>query len=475
MHGKHRKKAPRFLLFRWVAAAVLAVAVSVSSFATVMANTVSANVMDGDESYTFSMNSAELGEILAQAQDLGLEPLGPLDVAERVENTTTVIIRRGVSIAVEDAGARTNLVAYRGDTVLKTLEDHNILIKDTDRVEPSRNTLVEAGMTVEIRRSCQITVAADGEEKKLTLVGGTVADALKEAGVSLGRRDTVNYSQDEALFDSMVIRVSRPTKITVTADGQTGEFEISATTVEVALEKCGVELSENDRLNVGRKEKPADGMEIVVTRVTVEEQTETETLDYPTQYVTSDEMYEDETAVRTPGEPGQKEVTYRLTYVEGELESKEAVSEETIQEPVPEVVVQGTLERPAPEEEIPEVNTAPSGGTSGGNTFVDMYGNTVSYSKKLVGECTAACIPGGTTSIGMTAQYGVIAVDPSIIPYGTRMYVVSPDGSVVYGYGVAGDTGGALLSGRVLADLYYNTLEECSIIGRRDMVVYLLD
>ncbi len=106
--------------------------------------------------------------------------------------------------------------------------------------------------------------------------------------------------------------------------------------------------------------------------------------------------------------------------------------------------------------------------------LTDPWGNEISYSKTITGTCTAYCIPGGTTSIGLEAVRGVIAVDPDIIPYGTRMYVASPDGRIVYGYGVAGDTGGACMAGDIIADLCYDTLEECSIIGRREMVLYIL-
>ena len=165
MHGRHSRKAPRLLILRGVIALVLAIVFSVSSFATVMANTVSANVIDGDKSYTFSMNSTSMPKLLAQAQKLGLEPLGPLDVFEQVGNTTTVNIRRGVSMTVNEGSKKTNLIAYQGDTVEKTLADNNILIKDTDEVTPSRETIVTAGLSVEIRRLCQVTVIADGESK----------------------------------------------------------------------------------------------------------------------------------------------------------------------------------------------------------------------------------------------------------------------------------------------------------------------
>ena len=72
------------------------------------------------------------------------------------------------------------------------------------------------------------------------------------------------------------------------------------------------------------------------------------------------------------------------------------------------------------------------------------------------------------------AGVSVVAGNPNIIPYGTKMYITSPDGSVVYGYGVAGDTGGAAMAGDILADLCYNTIEECSQIGRRTMNIYIL-
>ncbi len=471
MHGRHSRKAPRLFILRGVIALVLAIVFSASSFATVMANTVSANVIDGDESYTFSMNSTSMPEILAQAQKLGLKPLGPLDVFEQVGNTTTVNIRRGVSMTVTEGNRKKNLIAYQGDTVEKTLEDNNILIKDTDEVTPSRDTTVSAGLSVEIRRLCQVTVIADGESKTYSLLGGTVADALKKAGVTLQNKDSANYELTDPLFDKMNLRVSRTVKIKVTVDGRTTEHEISAVTVRSALQKCGITVSPDDKLNVDGKAHPTDGMHIVVTRVTTEEVKELEEVEYPVQYVTSDSMYEDEIEIRTPGEKGEKEVTYKLIYVAGELDSKEKVSEETIKEPVPEVVVKGTKTRESSSK--PDYSGGNGSGVSAG-TFVDADGNTVSYSQKLVGECTAYSVPGGTTSLGWKAEYGIIAVNPEIIPYGTRMYIVSPDGSIVYGYGIAGDTGGAAMAGDIIADLCYNTIEECSIIGRRDMVIYIL-
>lgn len=470
MHGRHRKKAPKFLIFRAVTVFVLAIVFSVSSVATVMANTVSANVIDGDKSYTFSMRSPETDEILAQAQELGLEPLGPLDVIEQVGNTTTVNIRRGVSVTVNEAGKKKNIIAFRGDTVAKMLEDNNFLIKQGDTVLPSLETQVTAGLAVDIRRQCDVNVIADGNTTELSIIGGTVAEAIKQAGVILKGKDSANYELDEPLFDKMNIRISRTVKIKITVDGATTEHEVAAVTVRAALDKCGVRVSDDDRLNVDSKSALTDGMEIVVTRVDTKEVVETEEIAYSTEYEYSDELYEGETEVKTAGVNGEKKVTYKLIYIAGELADKEVVSEEIVSEPTAEVVICGTKER--------AVTTPSYGYTQGGaGTFVDWNGETVSYKSVMSGTCTAyyPWYPNATTSTGAVAGRGCIAVDPNIIPYGTRMYVTSADGSVVYGYGVACDTGGAAMAGDIIADLCYDTLEECSIIGRRDMVIYILN
>ncbi len=71
------------------------------------------------------------------------------------------------------------------------------------------------------------------------------------------------------------------------------------------------------------------------------------------------------------------------------------------------------------------------------------------------------------TATGMKATRGVIAVDPRVIPLGTRMYVEG------YGNGIAGDTGSAIKGNRI--DLCVDTLEECNSYGSRSVEVTILD
>ncbi|MBM3708935.1 MAG: hypothetical protein FJW61_00735 [Actinobacteria bacterium] len=72
----------------------------------------------------------------------------------------------------------------------------------------------------------------------------------------------------------------------------------------------------------------------------------------------------------------------------------------------------------------------------------------------------------GITATGLRARKGIIAVDPKVIPLGTRVYI---DG---YGEALAADTGGWIKGDRV--DLCFDTLEECYRYGRRRIYVYLI-
>ncbi|MBV8725240.1 MAG: 3D domain-containing protein [Candidatus Eremiobacteraeota bacterium] len=70
----------------------------------------------------------------------------------------------------------------------------------------------------------------------------------------------------------------------------------------------------------------------------------------------------------------------------------------------------------------------------------------------------------GMTAIGRRAGYGIVAVDPRVIPLGTRLYIPG------YGSAIAGDTGGAIVGNRI--DLGFNTLRDALMFGRRSVTVY---
>lgn len=159
------------------------------------------------------------------------------------------------------------------------------------------------------------------------------------------------------------------------------------------------------------------------------------------------------------GEAGEKAVTYKVRYEKGLEVSREVLSEEITKEPIDKIVEYGNK-----------------------NATANAPVNTGKLDYKYVLTCNATAYDlsaeenggyAGQTATGVPLDKGVIAVDPRVIPLGSRVYIEALDGSWSYGYAVAADTGGAIKGNRV--DLCYRTRYECIQFGRRPCRVYVLN
>ncbi|MFQ8639474.1 MAG: G5 domain-containing protein [Acutalibacteraceae bacterium] len=478
---RHVKKTRNRRMPRILLVAALVAMICVGSVVTVMANTVEVTVKDGGSTYTFSVLGRDPEEILARAETEGMAPVSEIDTYAFDEADGLLTVERAVRVSVEADGATASFVVPKGTKLEDAVVQGGIALGDRDVTEPARDTALLADTAASVTRSSRVFVEADGKRRMLDRLGGTVADALLDAGVTLGDADQVSPAADTPLENGMRIRVARYITVTVTADGETNTHSVSAESYGAALESAGIVLGELDeiRAETGDGEKTvnagdhvADGAVIRVVRITTEEVAETETIDYGTVYEESGDLYEDETEVKTAGVEGEKEVTYKVVYADGKERSREVLEEKVLKKAEDEVILTGTKERPSTEA---NTGSGSGSGSSGGSTFVDASGETVSYAYSLYGSCTAYYAePGAVTSIGATPQVGYVAVDPNLIPYGSLLYIAAPDGSWTYGYCYAMDTGGAAMAGDIVADLYYDTLEDCTAFGRRNMNVYVI-
>lgn len=258
--------------------------------------------------------------------------------------------------------------------------------------------------------------------------------------------------------------------VCISVDGKNVGVKCSGT-VSDALSAAGVTVYDDDLINIGFNEPLNNKTNIVVNRVDIVEEVEVKTIEYATKYREDDSYLIGYTETVVDGEEGEIETTKRLVYVDGELVSA-AVIDKDVTDPVDEVIVVGTKE----EEPEPEpVYEAPAPAYTS-DVALDAYGTPISYSQVLTGSSCAYTAPSGSlTSTGRTAAVGLVAVNPDIIPYGTELYITSSDGSKVYGYAIAADTGGAVMRGSIIVDLFMNSESDCYDWGRRDVNVYLLN
>ncbi len=368
-----------------------------------------------------------------------------------------------------------NGVSYRVNLTTTNTEE----LLEKANIEVGSNDIIERddtnGVVIKIRREMDATVEADGAEQTVSVhYGDKVSDVIAEAGVVLDDNDAVNTDINGELTDNADIVVTRYHKVTVHDNGITQIVDVPEGTVANVLPVANITLGEEDTLSVAESEPVIDGMEVTVNRVTYATQTVTEDIPFETKVIETADLYKGETQVQTAGVNGTKTAVKECKFVNGQLVESTDVVVLSETAPVAEVKLVGTKAKPAAVTSVSSTSaSAQTGATISGNTIVDANGNVLNVARVITGECTAYT-GGGITATGAPAAVGRVAVNPNVIPYGTKLYIASPDGSIVYGYAIASDTGGALMSGRVLVDLYYNTQGECINFGRRQMNVYIL-
>lgn len=251
---------------------------------------------------------------------------------------------------------------------------------------------------------------------------------------------------------------SSPVVLTVRTQGEEISFATrKGSTLEEALQNHGIFLHPKDILDVP-PEMILDKNE-TIRLIEIEEETvkEQEAIPFERKFLPDPSLEFGKQVILQGGRLGTIEKTYLLHREDGKLISKELISEKMLVDPLPQVECVGVMIS-SPEEAMTTSRSYPA-------PLSEDY---------LLMEATAYCpLPAETdgnpwaTSVGLKSGYGIVAVDPSVIPYFTPLYIEG------YGYAIAGDTGGAIKGDRI--DLFFYSWEETRVFGRRMVKVWILD
>lgn len=255
---------------------------------------------------------------------------------------------KAVTVVIADQNQETQVEVHVGDTVEKILTEAEIRLGEKDQVTPSLDAkITEENPRITVARYAKATIERDDSTTTVELVGGTVQDALDKAGVRLEDNELLNFALDALVTDGMEIVVKRNLTVTLTADGTSVSCTTSAKTVADFLAEQNVTLGENDRVYPETAERLSDKTEVVVKRVTQEEETVTEPIAYESVTNYSGKMVTGTSTVTQAGVDGEKQVVYLVTYVDGVEESREMLRETVTKEPVQEIITCGTAAAPS--------------------------------------------------------------------------------------------------------------------------------
>ncbi len=308
-----------------------------------------------------------------------------------------------------------------------------------------------------ISASLKVVTVEDSTGASQTILTGrvTTAGILQQAGVETHQADNIFL---ESYGGRSYIYIERAFPVYVQVDGTLQATYTATSTVAEVLNNVGVTLGEHDYCEPLLNTTINTSGEIQVHRVEYRDTITEEDIPSPIEYKPTPLIRGSKTYTIVQGTPGTNVVTYRERIVDGELESAQVVSTVQTLAPTPTVVLRkgnvwvSDVEGPA------VVNNAPTHYTS------------VMYDVVCTGYYSAT--GRGASRLGLYA--GTVAVNPNVIPYGTKLFITSPDGSFVYGYAIATDTGTALMEGIIGLDLFYESYRESALNGKKLLTVYVI-
>ncbi|MEY8414712.1 3D domain-containing protein [Tissierella praeacuta] len=305
-----------------------------------------------------------------------------------------------------------------------------------------------------------ITLQLEDEVREIASHSKTVGELLEKESIPFYKGAYINVGLDRELEDNMNIIIKNPKSYTILSAGLELDVESTSNTVGEILDDNGIVLGEKDFTNPKQDDTITNGTTIEIFKVEEVVETVEDIIPFEKIVNKSNKIDIGTSKIVQDGKNGLKKSYFKKEFINGKLHSTEFVKEEVITQPISEIIEKGTKD-----------------------LIVTSRGNT-SYRKAMTMTATAYDLsfescgksPGdryyGLTASGTKVRPGVVAVDPRVIPLGTKLYVQSLDGTKDYGFAIAEDTGGAIKGNKI--DLFFESSSAVNRFGRRKVKVYVL-
>ncbi len=277
----------------------------------------------------------------------------------------------------------------------------------------------------------------------------SVKKLLELQDIDISEDDELNYALDHIVNDGDVIEIKHSIHVMIDYDGVPRMVRTTSLTVGELLDSLSDDYEDRQYYlpeDITERTPLEDGMILELSSTLVREVTTYEKVEKSIEYRDTEDLAKGTERVIQEGSDGLVEIVSEETYVGGHLTQAKEISREVITEPVNAVIERGTA----------SMVSTPAGDFKYSKSLMVVATGYTQYDE----GCTS------TTATGTVAIRGAVAVDPSVIPFGTMLYIPG------YGIGTAEDTGGAIEGNRI--DLCYNSVNEALAWGRQTVTVYIL-
>lgn len=326
-------------------------------------------------------------------------------------------------------------------------------IKNKWVVACTASLLIVAAVTLICIMKKTVTVVIDGQPTKLVTFKSTVREALNDKGISVGKKDRITPSLTSKIAENGTIIIKRAVDINVDVDGKEISIQSSEDNVGSMLKDENITLKGEDEVKPDKSTILSEGMKVEVIRVETKSVTESVPIDYETVIKNNSSLPNTQRKIVENGSTGEKRITNLVTYENGEEVSRKLVSEAIITKPTDKIIMQGTY----------PVMPVSRGGDPLPYYKVIRARTTAYYAVNGVGRTYTSS---GRLAVRNSNGYSTVAVDPRVIPYGTKLFIEG------YGFAIAADTGTSIVGNTI--DVFFNTHNEAANWSVKYVNVYLL-
>lgn len=253
--------------------------------------------------------------------------------------------------------------------------------------------------------------------------------------------------------------------ITLVVKGNEIEISTLKSSVEEVLIEQNIEYDQNDIISVPLNQKISDGDKIEIIDVIEKTITEDKEVPFEVKVIEDNSLLKGDTIVEVEGKSGKNELLYKITYHNGKQVEKKFIEEVITTKPVDKVIKKGTkveLQVASSKDKSIRVEK-----TSYSNNESKANSSTSNSNVKNISVVATAYTDDSITSTGTKPKWGTIAVDPSIIPYGTKVYIPQFDKTFI-----AEDCGSAIKGNKI--DIYMNDEESVKNWGRKTIDICII-
>lgn len=345
------------------------------------------------------------------------------------------------------------VVKTHADTIQELFNDLNISLRSEDYLSLAANTKVEHNLAIVWKPAKQVEVIQGQETKTYWTSADTVQDFLKEQKIVLNEHDKLNLNPDAKLKKDMKIAIQRAFPLALVVGGKKQDVWSTSTTVADFLSQQGITLNELDRVEPELNQTVTENAVINVIRV----EKVTDVVEEPIKYaiITKNDKHleKGKQKVVTEGQEGLRSKHYEVILENGKEVSRKLVNEKTMKEKQDKVVAMGTKVIVA---QVSRGSSEPEG--------KEIYVSSTAYTANCNG-CSGYTATGLNLRANPNAK--VIAVDPRVIPLGTKVYVEG------YGYAIAADTGSAIKGFKI--DVFFPSKSDAFRWGNKRVKIKILN